>query len=136
MTFIFEYLIFGQNSIQMLIHELSKRSGVTIHTIRFYEKSGLIHGKRDESVKSNNYFHYDEEAVERLKLILGAKSIGFTLQEIGKLIDGWYNKQLSSEEKLAICDEKLASIASKIADLKHMRTLLNQLKKGILTNKC
>jgi MerR family transcriptional regulator, copper efflux regulator len=121
---------------QMLIHELSKRSGVTIHTIRFYERSGLIHGRRDDTVKSNNYFHYDEEAVERLKLILGAKSIGFTLQEIGQLIDGWYNKKLSPEEKLSICDEKLDSIASKIADLKHMRALLNQLKKNIVADKC
>jgi MerR family transcriptional regulator, copper efflux regulator len=121
---------------KMLINELSKRSGVTIHTIRFYEKSGLIQGRRDDTVKSNNYFHYDEEAVERLKLILGAKSIGFTLQEIGQLIDGWYNKKLSPEEKLAICDEKLDSIASKIAELKQMRTLLNQLKKNIVASKC
>ena len=48
----------------MLINELSKRTGITAHTIRFYEKSGLIKGVRDENVKSNNYFHYDEETVE------------------------------------------------------------------------
>ena len=53
----------------MLINELSKRTGITSHTIRFYEKSGLIKGVRDENIKSNNYFHYDEETVEKLELI-------------------------------------------------------------------
>jgi len=50
----------------MLINELSKKTGISIHTIRFYEKSGLIEGKQDESVKSNNYFHYDEVTIEKL----------------------------------------------------------------------
>ncbi len=50
----------------MLINELSKKTGVSTHTIRFYEKSGLIEGKQDEMVKSNNYFHYDEVTVEKL----------------------------------------------------------------------
>lgn len=53
----------------MLINELSKRTGLTPITIRFYEKSGLIKGKQDENVKSNYYFHYQTEAVERLKAI-------------------------------------------------------------------
>lgn len=42
--------------------------------------------KRDESVKSNKYFHYNEETVEKLELIRGAKSIGFMLNEISKLM--------------------------------------------------
>ncbi len=86
----------------MLINELSKRTGITHHTIRFYEKSGLIKGKRLESVKSNNYFHYDEETVEKLNLIKGAKSIGFTISEISNLIDAWYDKKLSTKEKLSV----------------------------------
>ena len=116
----------------MLINELSKRTGITAHTIRFYEKSGLIKGKRLESVKSNNYFHYDEETVEKLNLIKGAKSIGFTISEIANLIDAWYNKKLSVEEKLSVCDEKLLSIENKIKGLKKMQKLLNQLKKDLI----
>ena len=79
----------------MLINELSKRTGISAHTIRFYEKSGLIKGKRDENVKSNNYFHYDEETVEKLDLIRDAKAIGFTISEIAQLIDAWYNNKIS-----------------------------------------
>jgi MerR family transcriptional regulator, copper efflux regulator len=120
----------------MLIKELSQRTGITIHTIRFYEKSGLIKGKRLEGVTSNNYFHYDEETVEKLNLIRGAKSIGFTISEISNLIEAWYNKSLSTEEKLVVCDDKLLSIEKKINDLKQMKKLLNQLKKNILSLKC
>jgi MerR family Zn(II)-responsive transcriptional regulator of zntA len=120
----------------MLINELSKRTGITIHTIRFYEKAGLIKGKRLDDVKSNNYFHYDEEAVERLNLIKGAKSIGFTISEMGNLIDAWYGKKLSSEEKLAVCEEKLASVEAKIKDLKQMQKRLKQLRDNILSAKC
>jgi MerR family copper efflux transcriptional regulator len=120
----------------MLINELSKRTGITAHTIRFYEKSGLIKGKRLENVKSNNYFHYDEETVEKLKIIKGAKSIGFTISEISNLIDAWYNNKLLIEEKLSICDEKLLSIENKIRELKQMQKLLKQLKKNIISLKC
>ena len=44
----------------MFINELSKISGISAHTIRYYEKYGLIKGMRDENVKSNNYFHYSD----------------------------------------------------------------------------
>ena len=51
-----------------------------------YEKSGLIEGKQDESVKSNNYFHYDEVTIEKLEFISDAKSVGFTIKEMKKQI--------------------------------------------------
>lgn len=120
----------------MLINELSKRTGITIHTIRFYEKSGLIKGKRNESVKSNNYFHYDEQDVEKLKLIIGAKSIGFTISEINQLIEAWYNKKFSMKQKLSICDDKLSSIQTKIKELKQMKKLIEELKENIASGKC
>jgi DNA-binding transcriptional MerR regulator len=120
----------------MLISELSKRTGITAHTIRFYEKSGLIKGKRDESVKSNKYFHYDEEIVEKLKLVRDAKSIGFTISEIGQLMDAWYNNKITVSEKLAVLDEKLLSIEEKIKQLKEMKKMISQFKKNVFVDAC
>ncbi|MBX9781254.1 MAG: MerR family transcriptional regulator [Chitinophagaceae bacterium] len=105
----------------MLINELSKRTGITAHTIRFYEKSGLIKGKRYENVKSNNYYHYDEDTVEKLELIRDAKSVGFTIHEISQLIDAWYNNKMTVTEKLSILDEKLLSIEQRIKQLKEIK---------------
>ncbi len=120
----------------MLINELSKKTGLTAHTIRFYEKSGLIQGKRKADVKSNNYFHYDDETVERLELIGYAKAVGFTLSEIGQLIDAWYNNQFNMANKIAILDEKLTSIDQKIKQLEEMKILLAEFKADIAASAC
>lgn len=120
----------------MLINELSKRTGITTHTIRFYEKSGLVKGKRHEAVKSNNYFHYDEDTVEKLELIREAKSVGFTISEIAQLIDAWYNNKMTVSEKLAVLDEKLLLIDDRIKQLKGMKKLLSQFKDDVIKEKC
>jgi MerR family transcriptional regulator, copper efflux regulator len=120
----------------MLINELSKRTGITAHTIRFYEKSGLIKGKRDENIKSNNYFHYDEEIIEKLELIRDAKSVGFTLSEIAQLMDAWYNNKMTISEKMSVLDEKLLSIHERIKQLKEMKKMISQFKKSVATESC
>lgn len=120
----------------MLINELSKLTGVSVHTIRFYEKKGLIKGKRKPEVKTNNYFHYDEETVEKLTLIRDAKSIGFTLAEIKTLLNAWYNNQFSIKKKLSILDEKIVSIENKIAQLKAMKKLVLNFKKSVKGDSC
>jgi DNA-binding transcriptional MerR regulator len=120
----------------MLINELAKRTGITAHTIRFYEKSGLIKGERKEEVKSNNYFHYNEEAVERLELIRDAKAVGFTINEIGQLIDAWFNNIYTQEEKILFLDEKLKLIDEKIKDLEGMKKLVSEYKADVLDGQC
>jgi DNA-binding transcriptional MerR regulator len=120
----------------MLINEIAKITGVSAHTIRFYEKSGLIEGKRDESIKSNNYFHYDEETIEKLEFISDAKSVGFTIREIGQLIDAWYNNRFSKEEKLNILNEKLHSLEQKMKEIKEMKKQIDTFKKDVLNDKC
>ncbi len=70
----------------MLINEIAKITGISAHTIRFYEKSGLIEGKRDETIKSNNYFHYDDETIEKLeKFDLLEKTVKLTTYFRSKL---------------------------------------------------
>jgi MerR family transcriptional regulator, copper efflux regulator len=115
----------------MLINELAKQTGVSVHTIRYYEKFGLVKGKRSDAVKTNNYYHYDEETVYKLELIRDAKLVGFTLGEIKKLLDSWYSKRLSKEKKLAVLDEKEKSVDEKINQLKMMKKMIAAFKKEI-----
>lgn len=130
------YLFFHPYLYSMLISELSKRTGISVHTIRFYEKSGLIKGKRNEKVTSNNYFHYDEEAIEKLELVRDAKIVGFTISEIAQLMDAWYNKKMSSAQKLSVLDQKLDSIDNRIKQLKEMKKMISQFKKDVIENNC
>jgi len=120
----------------MLINELSKRTGLSSHTIRFYERAGLIKGKRDETVKSNNYFHYDEETIEKLEFINDAKSVGFTISEIGLIIDAWYHDKFTAKKKLSILDDKLLSLKQKEKEIRNMIRLINRFKDDILNDRC
>lgn len=114
-----------------LINQLSKETGIPIATIRFYEKYGLFAGKKKTEVKSNNYTYYDDEVVDKLDLIRDAKSVGFTLSEIKELIDAWYSKQITKEEKLAILDNKLSQIEEKINELKAVKQQIAFLKSEV-----
>ncbi len=120
----------------MLIKELSLRSGLSPHTIRFYERAGLIKGRRDEKVTSNNYYHYDEETVEKLEFINDAKSVGFTISEIGLLIDTWYNDKFNKKKKLSILETKLESLKQKEKEIKNMIRLIGKFKDDILNDRC
>ena len=120
----------------MLINELSKKTGISTHTIRFYEKSGLIEGRQDESVKSNNYLHYDDVTIEKLEFISDAKSVGFTIKEIGQIIDAWYNEKYSKNQKLEILDDKLISLEQKMKEIKAMKKQLLQFKDDVVNDRC
>ncbi len=120
----------------MLISELSKRTGIPIPTIRYYESYGLIRGESREDVRTNNYKYYDERIVEKLELIKGAKEAGFTLAEIKKLIDSWYNKRLSKEKKLMVIQGKICEIEEKIEQLKAVRKLLLDCIEEVESGRC
>ena len=65
------------------IGELAKACGVKADTLRFYEKNGLISpGIRNES----GYRLYGEQDKRRLEFIIRAKSVGFSLADIGELL--------------------------------------------------
>lgn len=120
----------------MLIHELSKATGVSTHTIRYYHKSGLIKGKRDEQVQSNKYLHYDEETIDKLEFIRDAKSVGFTISEIARIIDSWHNREYSKAEKLSILNGKLATLEERLREILDMKERIEQFKEDVEGDLC
>ncbi len=120
----------------MLINELSKRTGVAIHTIRFYENKGLIEASTDANVKSNNYKNYDENHVEIIEAIKEAQEAGFTLAEIKTLLEKWFSGNFSQEEQLSFFDAKIKEVENKINQLKQMKKRLEQVKKEIKEGTC
>lgn len=72
-----------KNMVQKLkIGQIAKRSKASIHTIRYYEKLGLLVGP---SRSEGGYRLYGQETVERLLFIQKAKDFGLTLEEIKKI---------------------------------------------------
>ncbi len=66
----------------MKIGELSERGNVTHEAIRHYVQQGLIHAERNPD---NGYQHFDEEALRRLRFIHRARTLGFSLREVGDI---------------------------------------------------
>lgn len=116
---------FSPTAIAMLINELSKRTGLSVHTIRFYERYGFVKGTRSTS-PTNNYFHYDEEAVQRLELVIDAKSVGFTLQEIAEILDAWYGNIYTRAQKQQILANKIVVLDSRIKELRDMKRQIRE----------
>ena len=120
----------------MLISQLSKQTGVSIHTLRYYENFGLIAGRSDDSVKSNNYKHYDEILVEKVEWIVQAKKAGFTLSEIKKSLNDWFSNKLSASKKIEIVQSKISEVDTKIRELKQVRKFLITSLKDVENGDC
>ncbi len=120
----------------MLINELSKKTGVSVHTIRFYENKGLIQGTTDESVKTNNYRSYDESHVERIEIIKEGQEVGFTLAEIKTMLEKWYSGTFPKEEQLKFFNSKIKEIERKIHQLKLVKRRLADEIKSIEKGEC
>ena len=116
------YLCQGK-SLAMLIGELSKRTGLSRDTIRFYEKQGLIKvGRRERRV--NNYKEYSDAVLRKLLLLNKIKSYGFTLNESADIIS-LIDANLASCDKIEkAANKKVAVIDKKIEELKVLKKLL------------
>lgn len=111
----------------MLIGELSRNSGLSRDTIRWYEKIGLI--SRDTSKRdTNNYRVYGQDALDQLVLIKQSKSFGFSLKEIKNMLELVAAENLNCETVTPIIDSNLKSIDEKISQLQSIRMRLVEMK--------
>lgn len=117
----------------MQIGRLAQLSGLSIHTIRFYEKMGLLTETHVERLPSG-YRDYNEQALERLRLVKGTQSAGFTLSEISELFERWEQNELSDEEVTARLTQKHAQVTAKIAELQRVQTYLEDKLSGRITH--
>ena len=112
----------------MLIGELSKKSGLSRDTIRFYEKHGLIGIKKNER-RENNYKEYSDEILQRLLTVKRIKNFGFTLNEASDLLKMIEMNEASCVNVSHKITDKVKILDDKIRELIQMRTLLqNRLK--------
>ncbi|MCB0699655.1 MAG: MerR family transcriptional regulator [Chitinophagales bacterium] len=109
----------------MLIGELSKRSGFSRDTIRYYEKIGLIELDKDIR-RENNYKDYPERVLHVLKAIKKYKDLGYTLEEIRELLVLQSIKVLDISKLLQITERKITGIDTEIEKLHEIKLKLNR----------
>lgn len=107
------WCIFSFKYLSMLIGELSRLTGLSRDTIRFYEKQGLIKVRRRER-RVNNYKEYSDAILRRLLLLIKIKSYGFTLNESAVIIS-LLDANLASCDRISkVADQKIGVIDKKI----------------------
>jgi len=109
----------------MLIGELSKRSGFSHDTIRFYEKKGLIRVDR-KARRENNYKEYPEAVYEQLVLIKTVKELGFTLKEVNDFINAWSDVQASCHNLTYHLTDKIRRVDQHIKLLTGIKSKLER----------
>ncbi len=109
----------------MFIHELAQASGVSAKTIRYYESIGLI---PDPQRAENNYRQYAPDAVERLRFIVSARSLGFSPSRILESSSARDEGSLPCKRVLDSIDGRIADIDRRIADLLALRDNLSRVR--------
>ena len=106
----------------MKIGELEARSGASRHTLRYYEQIGLISPLR----QTNNYRVYTEQTLQDLDFIQRAQSMGFSLGEIGEILDAQRNKLIDCADGAKLIEKKMAEVKQKIANLQSIYRYLDE----------
>jgi Cu(I)-responsive transcriptional regulator len=110
----------------MNIGAVSKASGVSQRMIRHYETIGLIPAppRRD-----SGYRDYAPSDVARLRFIANARDLGFPIEEIGRLLSLWSDKERASAEVKALALARAEELHRKAEALESMRASLLDLAK-------
>lgn len=110
------------------IGEVAKESSVSIDTIRYYEKEGLI----QKALRSEGGFRlYGRDAVSRLAFIRRAQHFGFTLNEIKQIMrQSRKGLQPCCNHVNKLLQSKLEELEGKIAELQTTKRNLKSLIKG------
>jgi DNA-binding transcriptional MerR regulator len=114
-------MVKGENT--MLIGKLAEDTGVSRDTIRFYERKGMITGHISPGA-TNSYRQYDEQIVDRIRMIKQAQHFGFTLTEIAKLIDEFGSGRMPKKKQIRVMEEKIAMVQAKLDELTKTRDYL------------
>lgn len=112
----------GSKDVLRQIGEVAKESGLSIDTIRYYERLDLV----EKPVRSEGGFRlYPKQTVEKLKFIKKAQSLGLKLSEIKEIIR-------QSEKGLESCCSYVGELFhKKLEELEIKMNELREVKRGL-----
>ena len=110
--------------VDMRTSQLAKRTGVNSETLRYYERRGLL---EEPPRTPGGYRDYPAAAVERLRFIVRAKELGFTLEAINELLHLDTGGPDSCEAARALAEARRTDLDARIADLERMSDSISDL---------
>lgn len=108
----------------MRIGTVARESGVSIDTIRYYEREGLLPPPRR---RPSGYREYDADALARLRFIRRAKDLGFSLEDIRELLSLSTDREHGVKGVKQRAQRRLARVDERLAQFQRMRDGLEEL---------
>lgn len=119
------------------ISQLAQAADVPTTTLRYYERAGLL---QPEDRSQGNYRLYSDESLRRLKFIRAAQAIGFTLDDVKRLLGDHDGKPLGCCDVQPLIEDRLAEIDRRLKDLRHvqrvLQTALAKCRKSARAGRC
>lgn len=111
----------------MSISALARQGGVGVETVRYYQRRGLLQAppRPADGGARTGMRRYVDADLHRLRFIRSAQGAGFTLEQIGELLELDATRDRSRVHVLAT--ERIAALEAKIEDLQRARDALSRL---------
>lgn len=101
--------------------KLSEAAGVPVYTVRHYTRIELLRPTRDPQ---NGYRLYRESDVDRLRFVVSAKQLGFTLNEIDQILHSASQGDSPCPMVREIVERRIVENKEKIKELKNLQRRL------------
>jgi MerR family transcriptional regulator, copper efflux regulator len=104
--------------------EVAERAGIGVEALRFYQRKGLV---PEPPRSANGYRRFPPDTVRRLRFIQRAQAIGFSLAEIGELLELRVDAETDCDAVRQRAAGRLREVEEKIRDLERVRASLSSL---------
>ncbi|MDZ3993908.1 Cu(I)-responsive transcriptional regulator [Pseudomonas sp. Teo4] len=108
----------------MNIGQAARRSGLSTKMIRYYESIGLL---KPPTRSDSGYRLYQQEDLHRLAFIKRSRDLGFSLDEVAKLLTLWQDRQRASADVKALAMQHIEELNRRIEELVSLRDTLDEL---------
>ena len=109
----------------MLISEFARETGLTVDTVRFYVRKGLLTPEKTGKGSRNLYQDFTDEDIKAAKVIRIAQSLGLSLNDLVAIGEERRAGRHTPEFSIAILSKQLNMLETKAAELKAMTRYLH-----------